>query len=703
MTTTTAPLAHPSAPPPLPVLPAPLTPRRRAQAAGLATALASRSAGLVLLGLVVLSLAAAGFVELHHGARAARELVLDTSWFIGLRVLLLAYVLVVGIRDGLRRRLPVASGVMGVGLLFFLGGDLLTTFLGSDSRMLLADTREPAVHQVSRVSHRGEWMQSIDRHQLEVFRIPSSPTPSDPIFQSIRKILDTDDDVLPDDAELLKDHHVHLDLRPGAFSWQAGEGELLPTALRWLRGGAAIDGPRTLSLGAGRQLTVEDYQPATERWPFRESLTGDFAALRLRLATADSTAPRELWLTSQVGRSLPHAPLALILMELDNPALLREFLHPPSKAELGKQGQLVLAFGRRGPVHRFDLDTLPPGRTVGIAETSLQLTVKQQGELLDLLPGLSDLRPRRPALRGYPSVLFELSGPDGMGEFIACARAPHVPAFVRGTRRDKVAAWLHSPEFRFDGPTNAGAVHFLCAPDRKLWQRTFRPDGTLVDARPVQLGERLELATDARLYCTPVAWLPTADARPTIVPVAREPKAVPAAGEAPALRCRLCVGNQSEQVWVRLGARPVGVHLNAELYFVRFRPRSTRAGFALTLHDAPLQPDSQRVMLTRREGGVNRTSEHTLAPNRPLRFGAFAVTPGAVRPLTRPDDAQGLVDSAGRPVQVLDLTIRRDPGQPFVLAGALVLVCGILTAIAGELRALARRRFRSLWAGGVPA
>src|SRR5262249_10397034 len=109
-------------------------------------------------------------------------------------------------------------------------------------------------------------------------------------------------------------------------------------------------------LGEQGSLTLLNFYPLTEQWPFKRVAHGKGApVLRLRLSSPMLGRPMDRWVSLPVGDRPASPPTALAMRVLNDPALLPEFLEPPAPADMGPEGQLVLRIDGatfRVPVHK---------------------------------------------------------------------------------------------------------------------------------------------------------------------------------------------------------------------------------------------------------------------------------------------------------------------------------------------------------------
>jgi hypothetical protein len=655
---------------------------------------ASLQLALVLLSLFALCLAVATLIESAYSTRIAHELVYRTWWFALLLALLAANVLCAALKKYPWKRHQTGFLITHAGLLVLVFGGLLTSLAGTEGQMLLIDTPDPDVQQRHHLPNKTDTMQLVDRHQLEVFRVPRNPRPDDPVLEAVADVLDGGVEAAGELRKRLEGHFWSVDFSPGSLPWYADEHlrPALPWSLRLLHALASPIPGFSRTLDDRTTLTVHNFYPHTEEWPFAKAAESGpgFPALRVRLTTPMSGRPMESWVTSLPVFERDPSPIAVELMALAEPALLPEFLHPPGPKELGKQGQLVLAVGRRRTVARVNLDELEVGRAIELPGTDLSLTLLKYGELMDLLGHKAEGGPAERA--SYPCVQFELSGPGGRGTYLCCARLPQMPAWQEGDEVAEVAGWYHYPDFRWGERLKMGALQFLHGPGGAVYYRVYGKDGLR------QEGEEIDPTDSTRQYALPwqpmemrmqlAGYLPHACRKPSVLPRPVRPGAEPAEPLEPALRCTLAIDGEGQEFWVRLSRQATRVRVGDRLYFVRYRSASRPADFTLTLKKAQqvTDPGTTRpasyqsdVVLTCDAGGTQRSTEHVISMNNTLDHGRYKVYQTNYRPLVDPETLQLVLDREGNPVNVSGLTVAHDPGLTFKYVGSVLLVLGIAT------------------------
>jgi hypothetical protein len=644
-----------------------------------------------LLCLFTACLALGTLVEARCGAAIGQEVVYRSWWFCLLLALLAVNVLGAALKKYPWQRYQTGFLVTHAGLLVLLLGGLLTAVGGVDGQMLLLDTENADIQRYFSLPHQGDRIQLAGRHQLELCRFPRSAV-HDATTLEVMQALDRGEELPERLRDRLRGQYWSLGFSPGSFAWHGDEHfqPEYPAALRLLRLLADPWPGFSQGLDERTTLAVNNYYPHTEHWPYSKTSDPDgFPALKLRLTSAVAGRPLERWV---VG--LPHferepSPICCEVMTLPEPALLPEFLDPPPPAAMGKQGLLVLLVGPEKKAFRLPVDKDRLGKDIDLPGTGLRLVLNKCGDIVEFVR--SGVAPAAESPRN-PTVHFELSGPAGRGEYLACARLPDVPLLRYGVGPEQLAAWYHYPDFRGGDAHLMGALQFLQAPDGKVYFRVYGKDGLR------QKGQELHVADPTRVYELPwkpmemkfqvAGYLPRATEDPSCVPRMVRPGAEPADHLKPAVRCTLTVGGKAAEFWARLSRRATRLQVGDNFFLIRYRQDSRPVDFALTLKQARqvTDPGTERagsfqsdVTLTRTRDGKSESTDHAIAMNNPLRHGRYKVYQTNYRPMVDPDTFDLVLDPAGRLVSLSGLTVAYDPGLYCKYAGSFMVVLGIAT------------------------
>jgi hypothetical protein len=612
---------------------------------------ASLHLALVLLSLFAGSLVLACGLGTWYGAGVAQQLVYRTFWFRFLLVCLASNVLAAVVKKYPWRWHQVGFLITHAGLLVLFAGGMLTSLGGTQGEMVLLDTPDRNIQERFHLSRQADSIQLLGQHRLEVFRVPEN---------------------VP--AEMVSHHGGHswsVDFRPGGLPWYADEAlpHRLPLGIRLLQTLADPFPGWSFALDGQARCTIHNYYPHTEQWPFSPAQRheSDLAGLRIRLTIPSAPAPLDRWLRNAPLPVDDALPLSLTLMTLNDPALLSEFLDPPPRADLGKEGQLVLLLGPTRQRCVVDLDQAPPGQPIPLPGTNLTFTCKRQGSLLEVL------QKKGPGEGFYPTVLFELARGEQCGEYLACARLPGLASFHRGDALTSVSAWYHHPDGCWGEKGRRGALHFLRGADDRLYYRVFttqgmqRPGRELDPSVPDRVIPLSIAGMEVRLSVT--AWLPHAFPRPSVVPKHVPLGAEPAESCVPGLHGSLAVDGQVAEFRIRQSGQPVLVQVGKSRFLVRYRRVRQPLGFSVKLLEA-----RKTTALVRADG-----REQPIALHQPLVRGSYTIDPARSQPLTDPATSRPVRDGRGRPVHLLGLTVGHEPGRPFLYVGSILLVAGMAT------------------------
>jgi hypothetical protein len=663
---------------------------------------------IVLLSLFTLCLALATFLESAYSTGIAQFLVYRSWWFSLLLGLLAANVLCAALKKMDRHRLarlrwPWKKHQTGflithAGLLVLVFGGLLTAWRGTDGQMILIDTDNPQIQQWARLPNKSARILLSDQQRLEVYHIPRAAFED---RQSLHEIIGAIElgglggdpaDMTPEVRKSLKGHSWRFGFNPGPLPWHADDSFQpdLPWSLRLLQTLADPLPGASRDLDGRATLTVQNYYPHTEYWPYSPAAAQEksFPALKLRLTTPMTDKPFDRWVTGMPALEREASPMAMEMLLLPERAFLPEFLNPPGK--LGKDGQLVLFLGNSPAPIRIPVDRKRLNQFIPLPGTVLKLRVTHCSDFLDLVDR-KETAGGRALAPAYHAVRFEITGPRGTAEYLACARFPNLPPLQRGGGIGPVAAWYHHPDFRWGNPQLMGSVQFARAPDGKIYYRVFGRDGLRQKGRQLDVEDRERQHTlpwqPMQMRFQVAGFLPRAVAREGFQPRRVRPGAEPSDKSfVPGLRCTLTAGDKTEEFLLRLSRRAVQVRVGDEIFFVHYSTDDQPVDFALTLKHAQQlsDPGTSRaasyqsdVVLSYEKDGKPVSEEHTISMNNTLDHGLYKIYQANYRPLTDPDTLRLVLDPHGSLVSLSGLTVSHDPGLYCKYAGSCLVVLGI--------------------------
>jgi hypothetical protein len=672
--------------------------------AGWCRAFASLQLAIGLLTLFALSLATGTLLESAYDAQVARFLVYRTWWFRLLLAALAVNVLGAALKKMDPHRLARWSWpwkkhqagflITHAGLLVLVLGGMLTAWGGTEGQMLLSDTDNREIQQWAGVSNHGSTILLNDRHQIEVYQVPRTVFQDDRLWNDFLRAIDGRGKVSADVAQLLKHHSWRFPFSPGPLAWHADETfrPELPGVVRVLHRLADPFPGWSRGLSDLATLRVDNFYPHTEYRPYSEApdQAGSFPALKLRLTSPLTVRPMDRWVTGMPALERETSPVALEMLLLRELALVEEFLNPPSPDRLGPDGQLVLAVGQKRRLVRVAVDRKQIGKPIELPGTGLRLTLVQCGDLLTMA-GHPDVSGAKGGSPKYHTVRFDLAGPAGKGEYLACARFPNLPPLQGGTAVGRIAVWYHHPDFRWGDDRLMGSVQFLHAPDGKVFYRVYGKDGLRQKGRPLDLTDLDQVHAlpwrpmDMRFQVA--AYLPHAVAQESFVPHELPPGAAAPASLQPGLRCSLTAGGATTEFRLRLSSPPRRVQVGDETFFVRYRLADEPVDFDLTLKHAQQVSDPgtdraasfQSDVEVRDAGDSGAAAEHRIAMNQPLHRGRYRVFQASYRPLIDPETSRLVLDPEGNLVSLSGLAVSYDPGLYCKYAGSCLLVLGIAT------------------------
>jgi hypothetical protein len=658
---------------------------------------ASLQLAISLLSLFAACLALATFLESAYSGHIAQDLIYHTWWFTVLLVCLAVNILCAALKKFPWKRHQLGFLITHTGLLVLVFGGLMTNLGGVEGKMLMIDSDKSEIQQALRMSNKSDTLQVVGQHQVEVLRVPVDEAKKDEqLLRQIWQAMGDGTEVEDKLRERLGANYWTLRLRPGSFAWRSDEHfqPQLPWGLRLLAGLANPFPGFMQELDSNTTLEVKNYYPHTERWPFSpaEKAEDGFPVLRLKLTTPMLPRPVKRWVSSLPSREVDPSPVSFELLVQEDPALLPEFLDPPTVADLGKSGQLAFVVGYRRKVCRVNLDDVVPGKAVDLEGTGLKFTLRRRGQLMDLLGEKPEEGAPGRRMPLYPAVEFDLSGFGGTGTYVACARLPHFRALREGQEVERFSVWYHYPDFRWGEPHRMGSLQFLKGPGGKVYYRVYGKDGLrqkgrLLDTDDTRAVHELPWKPMAMKFEV-LTWLPSAAERDHIVPRQVRPGAEPSERLEPALRCVLKSNGDSKEFWVAMS--PVAAHLvvGKEIFFVRYRQDTRKVDFSLTLKKARqvTDPGTTRpasfesdVVLAFKKADEEVRSDHSISMNHTLDHSGFKVYQTEYEPVMDPRTNAPLLDDQGQLVSRSGLTVADDPGLFFKYAGSILLVLGIAT------------------------
>jgi len=657
---------------------------------------ASLKLAIVLLSLFTACLALATILESSYSAHIAQDLVYHTWWFTLLLFLLAVNILCAALKKFPWKRHQIGFLITHLGLIVLVFGGLLTNLGGVEGQMMMLDSDNSEIQQAFRLANRSDTLQLVNRHQIEVYRLPKEKAGDNQLGEELVKVVNGGIELTDSLRNRLEGHQWALRLSPGSFAWHRDDHfkPQLPVMVRLLSAFADPFPGFSHTLDDHAKLVVENFYPHTERWPFApagdETEENVFPALQLKLTTPMTPRPFKRWISSLPSFESDPTPIAFEMFTLYDPALIPEFLEPPSPKELGKNGQLVVAIGFPRKLCRVSLDKVTEGDSVDLKGTGLKLTLKKRGQLMDVLGHKVDEPRDNPPQ--YPAVLFEISGEGGTGTYVSCARMPNLRAYREGSEIEGVTTWYHHPDFRWGQAHKMGALQYLKAPDGRVYYRIYGKDGLRQSGRELDTstpGKVVELPFKPMdMKCEVLTWLPQAVRKDHIVPVNVRPGADPAERYEPALRCALHNKGEAKEFWVRMSRAATQVNVGKEMFFVRYRMDTRRVDFSVTLKRARQLSDpgtsraaafESEVALTHKQDGKDVSRDFTISMNHTLDHGGFKVYQTSYQPMTEPQSGQMVLDTEGRLVSMSGFTVADDPGLFFKYLGSLLLVLGIAT------------------------
>jgi hypothetical protein len=605
-----------TAPPAAPAKSATASPYRRTLAVALvyrvAHWLGSLQIAVVGLTLFAVVLAVGTIVESWYSGKLAQELVYRSWWFS-----LLIGVLGVNIFFAAAKKWPWKKHQTGfiithVGLLMLVAGGILNALGGTDSLMVLIDTRDPDIQRYN----------GVHQHSNQIFDKDSATIV-----------------VQPPAAEGQKADPVSFLFDPGSLPWRADQyTEARVDPLLAVLGFLAHPLPREWSadLPSGAQLEVLGFYPFVRPGRFKAApnkAVKTFPAVQFQLSSPMAGSLPEDWVALKFGeQESERGPAAVEFLGTCAPSLLDEVLRPPAPKDLGDKGQLVLAFG--GTKYRIGV-AAASDRPQPLGKTGWRLKVTRY--IPDLLrhPKETDAAP------AYPAVEFDLLGPDGQtNSCSALARYAHGPMVEGGPPAGlkDLQVWYHPADYQYGRKSHPGQrdgmralLQFVEGDDGTLYYRSFHTnregDFGFEKSGSLKGNQTLDIWSGMNWKLHVLRWLPEATPEPPWVPADLRPGSE-RQGFPAAIRCRLTRGDKkSEEVWVTQtdnGLTPVA--LGDQQYRVGFHTKVEALPFSIRLLRAEQTNDrsssqaatyASYVQLTDPEQNI-KDQDHVISMNAPL-------------------------------------------------------------------------------------
>jgi hypothetical protein len=595
-------------------------------------------------------------VESWYNGKIAQELVYRTWWFTLLLFILGINIFFAAVKKWPWKKHQAGFLITHLGLITMVSGGIFNSINGVDSQMSLVDTDQKTYQ-----------------------RYIGAP-------QSSSRALDKDDSLIRvTRLKGGKEEALAFPFRPGSLPWRSDDYlqkkvPLLLDTLDWLAD--PLPRGRSFDLGRGAELEVLAFYPHARQEKYSPADKDDrdvFPAMRFSLTSPYAGEIPDRWVAFSSGdQTASIGPAAKVEMLGRCPdKMLHEFLQPPSSAELGKRGQLVISMD--GETRRFSVDS-DEGGPVG-----------SRGWKARLVRYTANLNGDNQELPEMPAVEFELTSPKGeTSRWHALARFPGLmpPVDRKADLQETPDAliWYHFGDSRWGNSEVRGVLQFVIGPDDKLYYRSFNS----------HKGEfRFEKSGEATPGSNNDIWkgmnwqfrvnelLPRAALRDRYTPENYRPGQEMVPGVVPALRCRLTVGKESKEFWVgqtQTDSPSTEVTVAGETIQFGYCMHSFDLGFQLKLLRAEQRIDkgtqqaatfTSYVQLTDKKNGISG-EDRMITMNQPLKHNGYKIFQSNYELLETCDPV------TKKPVSYSGFTVSYDPGLWLKYVGSSMLALGIV-------------------------
>ena len=404
------------------------------------------------------------------------------------------------------------------------------------------------------------------------------------------------------------------------------------------------------------QLTADRYYPdAVTNEEIRADGAQENPAIQLELEHAPQQ--ESLWLFARDPERFGSGwgPGHALFLAPASPAQLDRLLEPAKTPAASSRGNVTLRF--QAPARTLEIPVPDEvGRPVKLEGTPYQVTFK------DYFPDfvIADGKPTsHSSAPNNPAVSFTLTGPEGSDAYLLFALHPEIAA---------MHGWAHTiqVEASYTHPANEtlppNTIAIVLTPSGELAAVLTGGPGERQAIRPLEVGTRythpwLGDAFTVRAFHPRAAVIPHIENRSDEV-------------KAEMLHLVAREGQETAESWVGLwGTAELAV--GHEPLSVEYRPDQRPLPFTVKLLDfrkidypgidmaAGFESD---VQLTDSERGL--ILMRTIRMNQPLRYRGYSLYQSSYVP---------------GPTDTTVLSVRNDPGTPFVYAGFLIVIGGVVT------------------------
>ncbi|MGF1579360.1 MAG: cytochrome c biogenesis protein ResB [Gemmataceae bacterium] len=654
----------------------------------IAKVLGSLQLAVTLLGLFAVIVLAGILMEHRFQTATAQQLVYQAWWFNGLLGLLAVNILFAAVKKWPFKKHQTGFVITHIGLLTMLAGGLVNAFSGTDALMVLVDTSDPEIQ----------------------YKVGYPQVNNQAVYNDRNEIV-----VQTRTADDQKGRVYKADFRPGVLPWNGedqqrvasvdGEYGLILRFVNWLQ--RPLGRHWSMDLGDEGRLEIIDYIPFAAIDPYSPSASeNDPPAFKIQLESEVAGFTRDVWLMGDGDTQSLGGLFAMEALGKLPKALIPEFESPPQK-NIGKGLLAVLPPGAVRPIRLSEKD---------IRKERVPLLRGQQLPAIKIIKIGPDEKVGNAihfAYYDHNGVRHECAMASRFGQNLVIEtdglKKPRL--FEQGGRNPYF--WFHPPKL----PSETGRenerplalVQFVYDQNTKQpYYRTFVRDKG--NGTPYSLKNAGQLNTDAsehRLGGGKMKWVfrvPTfyehASKEPTFRAVAILPgqaKETDMRKYPKAIRCRLTVGEEKKEFWVkryeaRLEQQPehevIDTGSGRKLYSVTFGNKTHDVGFQVQLVEATSKLQSgtnsaasysSNVRIWDEERGIEG-EQRFITMNQPLKHRGYTFYQSQLEKVTHHDEKgrkKQTIDAHGRPVEYSGFTVGADLGLGLKYRGSLLLGIGI--------------------------
>jgi hypothetical protein len=368
----------------------------------------------------------------------------------------------------------------------------------------------------------------------------------------------------------------------------------------------------------------------------------------------------------------------LLFLEPKTPAQFERLVHPPGNAGAHPRGVVSLAFEKRARAVEIPVPA-ELGRAIPVAGTPYRLTFRDYfPDFVITEQGLAS----RSAQPNNPAVAFTLEGPEGSDAYLLFALHPDISAMHGWRHTIKAQASFQHPAAESLPPN---AVVLLVEPSKGL----ASPPAGLAAALTGSSGERQVVERLAPGDWQSHPWLGYEFQVAAFHPRASIVQQLSNRSDgvkAEAIHVVAQEGEERAEAWVRLREQ-VQLAVGREPVLVEYRPATRQLPVTIKLMDFRKTTYPGIDMAAEFESDVQLTDPQrglilmrTISMNNPLRYRGYSFFQSSF--------------IEGAPETTI-LSVRNDPGTPFVYAGFLIVIGGVVAMfILRRKAAVSTRRSR---------